>query len=314
MTQLYVNHLMRVEVHAGADLIGKEDIGISPTSYLRIKFPKDTGFPQQLESDYVSHNPNPEYNFTGYFLINKELRGFAVEVWDHSKVADDTLIGEVNIERPAVEDWYKPNGGWIPLNNKHGKLLLYVTVITVTDHPIWDHDTRQLELLGPGKAEQERKFVPNWMPLNSELVAVQIFSSEGYTSKIKDKIHPYVKVSFPLHPRTMFPNGQITEAVLSTAAPEWNRSLFFLALNTHPQEMSVKVCSDGGKPGLFSSTSEEIVHSSTRVALKDDCNVYRGKYKLAPTTNNSGWIELCFRRIPCAAFFPPDVSELPTRH
>jgi hypothetical protein len=59
MTQLYVSHLMKVEVVGGADLIGKEDVGISPSSYTRVVFGGNTGFPNLLESDYVSHEPNP---------------------------------------------------------------------------------------------------------------------------------------------------------------------------------------------------------------------------------------------------------------
>jgi hypothetical protein len=223
----------------------------------------------------------------------------------------DNMIGEVTVERPAVEDWYQRKGGWLPLNNKMGMLEVYVTVISVSDHPIWDQPTQQLVDFGPSAREEtERKFIPNWMPMKSELLAVEIIASEGYTSRIKEKVRPFVEVAFPIHPRTMFPNKQRTESVLSSAAPEWRRTLFFLALNTHPQEMMVRVMSVGSK-GLMGSGTSATEHSSTKVILKDDFNVHRAKYKLAPTTNNSGWIELCYRRLPCAAFFPS--NDLPLR-
>jgi hypothetical protein len=229
----------------------------------------------------------------GYFLVNKELSVFEVEIWDHSRVERDTRIGHVTIKRPSTEDWYRRKGGMVTLDDSPGKLEVFVTMINLMDSEVWGMTNEYLKehAASEDREEIERKTLPNVLCSRSEILAVEVVSSEGFHKH--GKLSPYVSVSFPTHTRTIFPNEQCTDSVKGTRVPEWNRKLFYLSLTTHPKEMIVKV----------SSKKKLLGHA--KIEISDDFEVHRQKYNL----EEGGWIELVSRKVPCAAFFKTPAAQ-----
>jgi hypothetical protein len=235
----------------------------------------------------------------GYFLVNKELSVFEIEIWDHSRVDEDTLIGHVTIKRPSTDDWYRRKGGVLTLDNSPGKLEVFVTMINLMDSEVWGMSKEFLqEHAASGDREEiERKTLPNVLCSRSEILTVEVITSEGFHKQ--GKLFPYVSVSFPTHSRTIFPNEQFTDSVKGTRVPEWNRKLFFLMLTTHPKEMLVRLHSRktfSKKKGLI---------GNAKIEISDDFEVHRQKYNL----EEGGWIELVSRKVPCAAFFRTPAAQ-----
>jgi hypothetical protein len=233
----------------------------------------------------------------GYFLVNKELGVFEVEVWDHSKVEQDKLIGHVTIKRPSTDDWYRRRGGVINLDDSPGKIEVFVTMINLMDSEVWGMPTEFVRehAAAEDREEIERKTLPNVLCSRSEILAVEVVSSEGFQKQ--GKLSPYVSVAFPSHTRTIFPNEQCTDSVKGTRVPEWNRKLFYLMLTTHPKEMIVKLHSR--------KTFGKALLGNAKVEILDDFEVHRQKYNL----EEGGWIELVIRKVPCAAFFRTPAAQ-----